>query len=286
MTTASRVRAALLATVLLWASAFVAIRHAAPSYPPGAFVLLRFLIPAILLGTVTAARRTLVPPRRDIGALVLLGLAFAAYLLLLVEGEKTVDAGTASMLAEASPILTALLAAVVLSEPMTRWLVVGLLVGFAGAALIAVGEGGGLRADRGALLILGAATAQAVLLVVQKPLLARQSALAVVTQASVVGAVLLSPFAGSLADALRTAPASATFAVIFLSVTTGAISYVLLAFAVAHTSSTGATSAALYLVPPLAIALGWGLLGETPAFLSVVGGALAVAGVVIAQRRP
>ena len=43
----------------------------------------------------------------------------------------------------------------------------------------------------------------------------------------------------------------------------------------------GATT---YLVPPIAIVLGWALLGETPVLLAFVGGALCLVGVVIARR--
>jgi drug/metabolite transporter (DMT)-like permease len=40
-----------------------------------------------------------------------------------------------------------------------------------------------------------------------------------------------------------------------------------------------------YLVPPIAILLGWLVLGETPPALAFVGGALCLAGVYIARRR-
>jgi hypothetical protein len=43
----------------------------------------------------------------------------------------------------------------------------------------------------------------------------------------------------------------------------------------------GATT---YLVPPLAILLGWAMLDESPAGLAFVGGALCLAGVIIARR--
>ena len=39
-----------------------------------------------------------------------------------------------------------------------------------------------------------------------------------------------------------------------------------------------------YLVPPIAIALGWAFLGETPALLAAAGGALCLGGVVLARR--
>jgi drug/metabolite transporter (DMT)-like permease len=44
----------------------------------------------------------------------------------------------------------------------------------------------------------------------------------------------------------------------------------------------GATT---YLAPPIAIALAWGLLDETPTALALLGGALCLAGVVVARRR-
>jgi drug/metabolite transporter (DMT)-like permease len=39
-----------------------------------------------------------------------------------------------------------------------------------------------------------------------------------------------------------------------------------------------------YLVPPLAILLGWTFLGETPPWLAVVGGAVCLGGVMVARR--
>jgi drug/metabolite transporter (DMT)-like permease len=39
-----------------------------------------------------------------------------------------------------------------------------------------------------------------------------------------------------------------------------------------------------YLVPPIAILLGWAVLGETPPVLALAGGALCLGGVVLARR--
>ena len=200
-------------------------------------------------------------------------------------GEATVDAGTASMLAETSPLMTAALAALVLGERAGGWLISGLLVGFAGAALIALGESGGVGLAAGALAILAAALAQALLIVVQRPMLHRQSAIAVVAQASIVGAVVTLPFAGQMVAALRDAPLSATLSIVFVAITTGAVSYVTLAYALARTTSAGQTSAVLYLVPPLSVVISWVLLDEAPAGLAVAGGALALVGVALSQRQ-
>jgi drug/metabolite transporter (DMT)-like permease len=248
-----RVRLALAVTVLMWASAFVAIRVGARDYAPGPFLLLRFLIPAVLLGALAARTGDLLPKRRDRGRAVVLGLLFVSYIGLLVLGEATVDAGTASMLAETSPLMTAALAALLLGERVGGWLIAGLVAGFGGAALIALAGEGGVRLETGALAILGAALAQAALIVLQRPMLERQSAIAVVAQASVVGAVVTLPFAGRLVDGVRDAPASATLAIVFVAITTGAVSYVTFAYALARSTSAGRASAVLYLVQPATI---------------------------------
>jgi drug/metabolite transporter (DMT)-like permease len=40
----------------------------------------------------------------------------------------------------------------------------------------------------------------------------------------------------------------------------------------------------IYLIPLVAIGLGWAVLSETPPWLAVVGGAVCLAGVVVARR--
>lgn len=62
------------------------------------------------------------------------------------------------------------------------------------------------------------------------------------------------------------------------------------AYALARTSA-GRMGATTYLVPPLAIALGWLLLSETPPPLALAGGLLCLGGVAITRgarwpRRP
>ena len=64
-----------------------------------------------------------------------------------------------------------------------------------------------------------------------------------------------------------------------------AIGFVTWAYALSHTTA-GRMGALTYLVPPVALALGWAILGETPPLLAIPGGILCLAGVAIARRRP
>lgn len=159
------------------ASAFVAIRHLGGSVSPGALSLGRLVIAAVVLGAMVLAvrRPRRWPTRRDLPLLVACGvLWFGFYNIALNAAEQLIDAGTAAMLVQIGPIIVALLAAVFLGEPLTRWLVAGALVGFAGVAVIGLAGSGHASGDvGGVLLAVLAAVLYGAGVVTQKPLLAR-----------------------------------------------------------------------------------------------------------------
>jgi drug/metabolite transporter (DMT)-like permease len=278
--------AAVATTLLLWASAFVAIRHLGHEFSSGALSLGRLAVGAVALGAVSVARGLPRPSGRDWLGLVAIGLLwFGVYNVALNQGEHHVDAGTSAMLIQISPVLIALLATVFLGERFTRWLAIGLCLAFAGVVLIGVSQPGGHHDVAGVLLCLLAALVYSVALVVQKPLVSRLSALHVTWLACSVGAVACLPFAGQLVSAARDAPAADLGWVIYLGLFPTAIAFTTYAFALQHmsASSLGITT---YLVPPLTILMGWLFLGETPPTMAYAGGALALIGVALARRKP
>jgi drug/metabolite transporter (DMT)-like permease len=90
----------------------------------------------------------------------------------------------------------------------------GIIVSFAGQALIVLRGNDGLRFEPGALLVLGAAICQSLFFVLQKPLLRKYSALAVTSFAIWAGAVLMLPLLPDLIAEVRKAPLNSTFAAI------------------------------------------------------------------------
>jgi drug/metabolite transporter (DMT)-like permease len=276
--------AALAVTVVLWASAFAAIREAVRALGWAHLSFLRLAVAALVLGVLAAVRRVGWPARRDLPLLGLCALSgMTAYQVLLNAGEVTVPAATASLLVNVSPIFTALMAVALLGERLTPrgWLGVGL--GFAGAGLIALAAGGGVRLSSGALLVLGAALAQATFFVSQKALLRRYGTLAVTAWAMGLGAALALPLAPGLAGDVAAAPTAALLAVGFLALGASALGFLTWAYAVARIDVTAAAST-LYAVPPVAAIVGWVLLGEVPSALTAVGGAIALTGVAITAR--
>ena len=275
-------------TLVLWSSAFVAIRHLGDTFSPGALSLGRLVVGSIALGVVLATRGWTPPTRREWAGLVVIGLLwFGVYNVALNAGELRVDAGTAAMLIQLSPVLVAVLAAVFLKERATVWLAAGLVIAFAGVVLIATStSGGGANRDAiGVVLCLVSATAYAISLIFQKPLVSRLSAVQITWTACTVGAIACLPFAGDLVHESGTASTADLLWVVYLGVFPTAIAFSTYAFALSFMTA-GSLSVTTYLVPPITVVLSWALLSEVPPAMAYVGGALALVGVALARRRP
>jgi drug/metabolite transporter (DMT)-like permease len=277
--------AAALVTVTLWASAFVGIRSASRELSPGALALGRLTIASVALGLLVLIRRERLPSRRDLPAIALCGLTwFGLYNITLNEAEQRIDAGTAAMLVNVGPILIALLAGLVLREGFPRGLLAGCAIAFAGTVVIGVATSNeGFAPSWGALLCVAAALFYAVGAVVQKPVLARVSPLALTWIACMFGALVCVPFVGTFANELAETSASAIGWMFYLAIAPMAIGFLTWGYALARTTA-GRMGSMTYLSPPIAILLGWLLLAETPPLLAVAGGVLCLAGVVVARR--
>lgn len=279
---------ALATTLLLWASAFVGIRYAVRQYDAGGLALLRNAITAFaMLGIAFGSRRhALKPPRlRDVGLLFAAGaVGIALYQLSLISGERSVDAGTASLIINTSPIFTALFALAVLGEhPGLRgW--AGLLMGFIGAALLITGGHGGALLDRGALFVLTASLAQAASFIIQKPLLARFGPFMVTAWVAVFGALCLLPFAPAMLHDLKRAGAQATLAAVYLGLFPAAIGNLTWAYALSRLPA-GRAAAALYLIAPIATLISWLLLDEQPTLRALLGGAVVIGSLLLVNVR-
>ena len=214
-------------------------------------------------------------------------LWFGVYNVALNDGEQHVDAGTAAMLIQVSPVLIALLAAMFLDERFTLYLGLGLALAFGGVGLIGLSDSDG--GDRDVLGVVLCLVVRGRLLDQPDPAEAagrpaardprhlagvhdRRGRLPAVRWASCV-------------DETRDAPTSSILWVVYLGVFPTAIAFTTYAYALRHmtASSLGVTT---YLVPPITIVMGLVFLDETPPAMAYVGGALALVGVAVARRKP
>jgi drug/metabolite transporter (DMT)-like permease len=276
---------AALVTVTVWGSAFVAIRDAGESLSPGSLALGRLLVSMVVLGVARSIWRAPLPQRRDMLAIAAFGVLFlGVYSVALNAAERRVDAGTAAMLINTGPILIAILAGIFLKEGFPRWLFAGCAVAFAGCVLIGLASSrAGSRAGLGIALLIVAAFAYATAVVIQKPVLTRASPLEVTWLGCAAGTVVCLPFAPTLVGELGDAGATGIGWMVYLGVAPTALGFATWAYALRRMSA-GRLASLAYLIPVVAILLGWALLGETPPWLAAIGGALCIAGVALARR--
>jgi drug/metabolite transporter (DMT)-like permease len=281
----ARLLAAVVAAVVFGASAYAAIGAALASYSPGPLALLRMLVASAALAGYAVVAGMRLPEARDLPAVVFAGLfAFALYNVALNYGQTSASAGAASLIIASIPIFTALLAAAFLGERLDAPGWSGIAVGFLGMAMITLGEGGGFGINAGALLVLLAAVSASLYFAFQKPYLGKYGALPFTAYAIWAGAALLLPFLPSLVGEVRSAPAGATLAVVYLGIFPTVVAYATAAYVFSRLPASRAVTLE-YLFPPVAIVIAYLWLGEVPTVLAVVGGVVALSGVALVNRR-
>ena len=277
---------ALLTTIVLWAGAFPAIGVAVQALGPWRLSVVRLSIASAAFAIVALFVRVRRPARADLPAIALCGLTgMSGYQVLLAAGQLTVPAGTAGLLVATAPLISAVLSAVALKERISPRRRAGIVVGFAGAAVVAA-SAGEVGVASGAFTVLAGAAFFATYHVLQKPLLRRYTALEVAAYATWAGTIQMLPVAPFALPTLPDMGAEVLAAAVFLGLATSAVAFVTWGYACAELDISQATTA-LYLVPPVAVLVAFIWLGEQPRAAELLGGAIAVAGVyLVVSARP
>jgi drug/metabolite transporter (DMT)-like permease len=281
-----RTAAAIVLAVVLWGSAFIAIRAVGQSLSPAPMALLRLGVAAAAL-TVFVLIKGAARVRLSRTSFLLIGayavLWLAGYTVALNAGERYVDAGTAALLVNLAPLLVAFAAGRFLKEGFSRPLIAGALVALGGTAIIAMGATA-QRDVAGVLLCLLAAALYAAGVLIQKVSLRHVDGLTAIWLGCVIATVVLLPWAPQLVTELRVAPAGAILGTVYMGVFPTAIGFTAWAYALRRMDA-GRLSATTYAVPAVSVLLSWLLLAEVPTVHGLVGGAVCLTGVAISRRR-
>lgn len=268
---------------LAWGMCFLFIRWGLRDAPVLWFAALRALLAGAALLALAGVQRRPTPRGHrawtliTVLAAVNVTLAFAA----MFAGVTGLATGTASVLANAQPLLILLPAWWIYGERISGTTTVALAVGFAGLVVVALPGGGG----RGALVSLGAAAA-----ITAGTLLARQLGDLDVVAASgwhfLIGGLGLVVWAGvveGVPDIAWTPRFVASL--LFISLVGTAAAFVAW-FIEAKRSRLDALTAWTFLVPVVGIGLAAAVLGERPAGWTLLGLVVVLAAMWIVVRPP
>ncbi len=288
--TMTRAHLSVLGVVVVWAGSFsvikaaldegvsaidIAILRYAVAVPGFAFILWR------ARGLPGWTRRDAVRVAAA-GLLVVLG-----YHLFLNFGTRYTTSGIAALVVALAPGMTLALAAAVGLERIRVRHVVGLTVAFAGVAVVvALGSGQSLSFEgaQGPLLVLGAPLSFALYNVILKPLLGRYDLLALTAATSLIGTIGLAPLVRpSTVDVVTGASAEVAGYLLYLGVLATLLGYIAWNNGLRGLGPARAVTYA-YAIPALAVLMGAIALDEPITAWLVLGGALIVGGIVLAQR--
>ncbi|CAN5752652.1 EamA family transporter [soil metagenome] len=290
-TAARTAHAVLLLMVIIWGINFPIAKAALQELTPLAFNALRFPLAALtVLIAILLRGGSRWPERRDVLRVLGLGiLGNLFYQQFFIFGLAHTRAGTASVLLAGTPIITAVLSAAVGHESVSRRTWIGVLATSAGIALVVLSGSDHQTGDStllGDLLMVGASVSWAVYTVGSRDLINRYGSVQFTAWTLWIGAIGLCII--GLPDVLRTdlsaVSTSAWFGVVYAGALSVGLAYLIWYHGVRQIGNTR-TSAYSNLVPVVALLAAWLYLGEVPHPLQVVGAAVIIAGITLAQTR-
>jgi drug/metabolite transporter (DMT)-like permease len=281
---------AVVAVMFLWGGNFIVVKSALAVLPPIGFTFLRFVLASATLMLLLRWREgSIGVPRRDLVAIMGFGaLGFGVYQILWTTGLTTVPAGDSALLIAATPVFVALLAVVAGTDVLTPTKLAGVLLSFAGVAVV-IASGPGLTLGGsigGELITLAAAFCWSVYTAYASPYLRRYSPLRATAWGTLAGTLVLAPLALIQLQSVEVASLGpeVVLAILYSGFLAAGLSNVIVMNGVKVVGPTR-TAALQFLVPAIAVGLAAVLLSEPIRPGQVVGGIVILAGVALTRLR-
>ncbi|MFK7890705.1 MAG: DMT family transporter [Granulosicoccus sp.] len=273
--------------VLLWSTGFTVSKLGLPYAEPLSFLSLRFSLAAFILVLVIAVLRAgLLKPQQYFHCAVVGILIHAIYLGGVFSAiDRGVDAGIAALIVCLQPVLTIVLAALFLREPLTRRKLIGTALGFTGAVIVLLQRGIGVSGIDlvGVMLCLAALFGISIGTLYQKRFVVDVSYIPSVCTQYIAATLVLLPFAMTWEtlqfDWTPTFIFSLGWLVFALSL--GAVFLLMLMI---RRGEVSRVASYIYLVPPFVVVEAYFLFGETLSAIALCGIALCVLGVAMVTR--
>jgi drug/metabolite transporter (DMT)-like permease len=266
---------------VIWGASFLFIAEGLEAVAPNGVTFTRIAIGFLTLSLFPSARQPVA--RADWAGTAALGVLWLAFPLSMFPfAEQHVSSALTGMLNGATPLFVAAVASLIAHQLPERGVVVGLIVGFGGAVIMALPALGGSSSAFGVGLIVAALVSYGIALNIARPLQQRNGAIPVVWRALAVALILTAPL--GLPEVLKgdwsLRPALALLA---LGAGGTAIATILAATAAGRLGATKASVAAFF-IPVVALILGVVVRHERVTTVSLIGAAICLLGAAIIKN--
>lgn len=274
---------------VVWSLSFAVAKVALADCPPLLLLMVRFLLAGVvMLGLAALKPGEMALTRRDLFAFAVIGIANnAMYLGFGYVGLRTVSAGLGTLVVSANPVLTAVLAAMFLSERLTLQKVIGLVLGVGGVGFIVahrLSAGSGQDSATGLIFTFCALLSIVAGTILYKKLAPQGGMLIGNAVQNVAGGLMLIPFAFSFESVAEIVPSWKLLASLgYLTVLGSIVGYLLWQHLIRVMGATAASSYH-FLMPPLGVLFGWLLIGEHVSLADVLGIVPVALGIYLVTR--
>ncbi len=282
--------AGMLLVTFCWASNIVAGKEALTGFGDLALAQLRVLGGAVIFALLFLVRRpaSLRLNRRQWMLLAWVGLhGITLNQLCFIGGIARTTVAHAALIVAIGPVMVLVLACVLRMEALTAWKFAGMLVSFAGVAILTAdkasrGNGGYWKGD---LILLAGSAVFAYYTILVKQVANQYDALTLNAAIFALGTLLMLPVGAPAVYKVAWAGLHPTawWGLIYMVLVGTGLPYILFAWALTELAASR-VAAFSYLQPMIATALGIAMLGEHLTAKVVGGGALILLGVYLTER--
>lgn len=272
---------------LIWGSTWTMIKIGLRGAPPMTAVAIRFIIAAIVVFFIIAVRRNRIPRTPEF---LFLGLFLSVFhvalpYVLVYWGEQYISSGLTAVLFSTLPINVAILARILIGDPLTSRKVVGILAGFVGVWVVFSGSVGfaGVKATQGVAAILLSALSAGLSTVIAKKYASSYDPFATLALPFAVGGLLALVVAVPTEGGNPLTYDALTWVTIVYLAVLGSVAGFALFFWIIKRIDVTVLSYQTFIIPVLAVMIGWIFLGETVTIRVAGGALLIVVGAVLAS---
>jgi drug/metabolite transporter (DMT)-like permease len=276
---------------LIWGSTWMMIKIGLRGAPPVTSIAVRMVIASLMVALLLRAMRVSLPrDRRFIRLGIFLGVFNVGLPYVFVYfGEQRIDSGLASVLYATMPLMVALLARAWLSDPLTLRKMAGIAVGMVGVAVIFSHNFRlGHAEAAGTAMVMASVMSSAIGSVATKKWGHGFHPVASLVIPFVTAAVMTTALALVLESPLRLHYGPATWGTIVYLAAAGSVTAFALFFYVMQRVDVTVVSYQTFIIPIVAVILGFVFLHEAISPRVALGAGLILAGIALATfaRRP